>query len=142
LITGDVADAGLQQRLGHREDAFAVKNLARPEAQCLDFLPEGAFGHKKANHTVRGGWARPAARAGVGSRGVLSPARRMTRVGAQGLAPSAARDAAVLRCRSDRSEDSSRTRHDVPVILPGLTHTTTSMALQPRPLLIGGEWIV
>src|SRR5690606_36629186 len=51
------------------------------------------------------------------------------------------RPAVSFRPERDRSEDSSRTRHDVAAILPSLTHTTTSMAPQPRPLLIGGEWI-
>ena len=45
LIAADIADAGLQQRLGDREDALAAEFLSRAEAQLADFVREGSFGH-------------------------------------------------------------------------------------------------
>ena len=45
LIAADVSDAGLQQRLRDRENAFATKLLACAEAQRLHFLRERALGH-------------------------------------------------------------------------------------------------
>jgi hypothetical protein len=43
LIAADIAHAGLQQRLGDGEDAFAAKSLAGAKPQCLDFFAERAF---------------------------------------------------------------------------------------------------
>ena len=40
LVATHIGDAGLQQRLGHREDALAAKGLAVAEFQRLDFLSE------------------------------------------------------------------------------------------------------
>ena len=45
LVAGHVGHAGLQQRLGHREDALAVELGARRQLQLLDFLLEGTLGH-------------------------------------------------------------------------------------------------
>ena len=45
LIPAHVAHAGLQQRLGHREDAFAAKLLTLSDAKLLDLLRERAFCH-------------------------------------------------------------------------------------------------
>ncbi len=38
LVAGDIGDARLQQRLGHREDAFAAEHLAGAQAKLLDFF--------------------------------------------------------------------------------------------------------
>ena len=46
LIAGDIGHAGLQQRLGHGQDAFAVELVAVAELQLLDFFLERAFGHR------------------------------------------------------------------------------------------------
>ena len=43
LVAADVGDAGLQQRLGDREDALAVEGLAFAELEQLDFLLERTF---------------------------------------------------------------------------------------------------
>jgi hypothetical protein len=43
LVAADVRHARLQQRLGDREDAFAVEGLAVAEAQGLYFLSELTF---------------------------------------------------------------------------------------------------
>jgi hypothetical protein len=43
LIAADIAHAGLQQRLGDGEDAFAAKSLAGAKPQRLDFFAERAF---------------------------------------------------------------------------------------------------
>ena len=51
LVAADVGHARLQQRLGDREDAFAVEGLAVAEAQGLDFLSELAF--HSLSHQVR-----------------------------------------------------------------------------------------
>ena len=40
LVAAHIGDAGLQQRLGHREDALAAKGLAVAELERLDFLRE------------------------------------------------------------------------------------------------------
>ena len=40
LVAADIGDAGLQQRLGDRQNALAAKNLAVAELQRLDFLRE------------------------------------------------------------------------------------------------------
>ncbi len=40
LIAADIADAGLQQRLGDGEDAFAAKGLAGAEPQRIHFFLE------------------------------------------------------------------------------------------------------
>ena len=40
LIAADIAHAGLQQRLGDREDALAAEGRAVAEPQCFDFLLE------------------------------------------------------------------------------------------------------
>ena len=40
LIAADIGDAGLQQRLGDREDALAAKYIARAELEILDFASE------------------------------------------------------------------------------------------------------
>ena len=47
LIAADIGDAGLQQRLGHGEDAFAAEGLAVAERERLHFLLERAF-HRQA----------------------------------------------------------------------------------------------
>src|SRR5262249_11819835 len=43
LIAADLTHAGLQQRLGHREDALAAEGLALAERECLHLFLEGAF---------------------------------------------------------------------------------------------------
>ncbi len=48
LVAADVADAGLQQRLGDREDALAAELLSGAEAQLADFVREGPFSHLDA----------------------------------------------------------------------------------------------
>ena len=40
LIAADIADAGFQQRLGQRQDAFAGEGLAFSEPQMFDFRLE------------------------------------------------------------------------------------------------------
>ena len=45
LIAADIGDAGLQQRLGDRQDAFAAEDLAVAELEVLDFAGKRAFGH-------------------------------------------------------------------------------------------------
>jgi hypothetical protein len=40
LVAADVGNAGLQQRLGDREDALAVERVARAQAQGLDLFAE------------------------------------------------------------------------------------------------------
>src|SRR5437762_3454020 len=44
-ITADVAHAGLEQRLGDRENAFAAKDLAFPVPELLDVLRERPLTH-------------------------------------------------------------------------------------------------
>ena len=46
LVAAHIGDAGLQQRLGHREDALAAKGLAVAELERFDFFAEGTFGHR------------------------------------------------------------------------------------------------
>ena len=43
LIAADIRHAGLQQRLGDRENAFAVEGVAVAEPQRLDFFFKRAF---------------------------------------------------------------------------------------------------
>ncbi len=43
LVAADIAHAGLQQRLGDREDAFAAEHVAVAELQRFHFLLERAF---------------------------------------------------------------------------------------------------
>ena len=43
LIAAHVADARLQQRFGHREDAFAVERGAGTELEIGNFLAERNF---------------------------------------------------------------------------------------------------
>src|SRR6202043_709136 len=43
LITAHIADAGLQQRLGPRQDAFAPEGVAVPDLDRFDFRLKGAF---------------------------------------------------------------------------------------------------
>src|SRR5439155_20657857 len=43
LIAADVTHAGLQQSLGHREDALAAEGLALAERERLHLFLEGAF---------------------------------------------------------------------------------------------------
>ena len=45
LIAGDIGHAGLQQRLGDGEDAFAAEFLAGAELELFDFFLERAFRH-------------------------------------------------------------------------------------------------
>ena len=45
LIAADIADAGLQQRLGDGENAFAAEFLAVAELEVLDLAGERAFSH-------------------------------------------------------------------------------------------------
>ena len=40
LIAADIGDAGLQQRLGDRENALAAEGLPFPQLQILDFSRE------------------------------------------------------------------------------------------------------
>ena len=40
LIAGDIGHAGLQQRLGHRQDALAAELFPRAETKLLDLLLE------------------------------------------------------------------------------------------------------
>ena len=44
-IAADVADAGLEQRLGDREDAFAVEDLAGAVPELFDVFREGTLTH-------------------------------------------------------------------------------------------------
>jgi hypothetical protein len=46
LVASDIGDARLQQRLGHRQDALAMKLGAFAELQLLDFLLERTFRHR------------------------------------------------------------------------------------------------
>ena len=48
LIAGDIRDAGLQQRLGDRENALAAKDVAGLKSQVLNFALEGPFRHRLA----------------------------------------------------------------------------------------------
>jgi len=43
LIAADIAYAGLQQGLGHREDALAAEGLTLAERERLHLFLEGAF---------------------------------------------------------------------------------------------------
>jgi hypothetical protein len=43
LVAAHIGDAGLQQRLGDGQNAFAAKDIAVAEPECLDFLGERAF---------------------------------------------------------------------------------------------------
>ena len=45
LISPHIGDAGLQQRLGHRENAFAAEIRARAKAKLFHFSLEGALCH-------------------------------------------------------------------------------------------------
>src|SRR5690606_3656888 len=45
LIAADVADAGLQQRLGDGENAFAAELLPAPEPQLAYFMCKRSFSH-------------------------------------------------------------------------------------------------
>ncbi len=45
LVAADIGHAGLQQRLGDREDALAAEDLALAELQILDLARERSFGH-------------------------------------------------------------------------------------------------
>ena len=47
LVAGDVGHAGLQQRLGDRQDAFAAEFLAGAELELGDLLLERAFRHRR-----------------------------------------------------------------------------------------------
>ena len=47
LIAADIGDAGLQQRLGDCEDAFAVEGFAVAKLERLHFFLERAF-HSQA----------------------------------------------------------------------------------------------
>ena len=47
LVAGDIGHAGLQQRLGDGEDAFAAEFLAGAEPELLDFLLERSFRHRR-----------------------------------------------------------------------------------------------
>ena len=46
LISTHIGDASLQQRLGHRENAFAAEILARAKAKFFHFRLEGALSHE------------------------------------------------------------------------------------------------
>ena len=48
LIARDIGDAGLQQRLGDRENAFAAEDFAGLKPQVLDLALEGPFRHRLA----------------------------------------------------------------------------------------------
>jgi hypothetical protein len=39
LVTADIGDAGLQQRLGNRQDTLACKRIARAQPEFFDFQP-------------------------------------------------------------------------------------------------------
>ena len=47
-IAADIGDAGLQQRLGDGEDAFATERIAVAEPEVFDFACERAFGHDQS----------------------------------------------------------------------------------------------
>ena len=49
LIARDIGDAGLQQRLGDRENAFAAEGFAGLKPQVPDFALEGPFRHRLAS---------------------------------------------------------------------------------------------
>ena len=51
LVTADVADARLQQRLGYREDALATEFRSGAEAQLTDFVRERSSAMTGRNHT-------------------------------------------------------------------------------------------
>ena len=52
LIAADIGDAGLQQRLGDRQDALAAENLAVAELQGFHFLRKRAFRHRPTSGSV------------------------------------------------------------------------------------------
>ncbi len=54
LVAGDIADAGLQQGLGDRENALAAKLLPGAEPQVLHFARERPLGH--AEKLLCGRW--------------------------------------------------------------------------------------
>ena len=54
LVAADIADAGLEEGLGDRKDAFAAELLARADPQLLDLFGEGAFGHFRSFRRRRG----------------------------------------------------------------------------------------
>jgi hypothetical protein len=45
LVACHIGDAGLQQGLGHRQNALAAELAARAKMQRLNFGLKGAFGH-------------------------------------------------------------------------------------------------
>ena len=47
LVSGDVADAALEERLGDGKDALAAKLLAGADPELLDFLGERTLGHSR-----------------------------------------------------------------------------------------------
>ncbi len=52
LIAADVRYARLQQRLGHRQDAFAVEGLALAKLERLHFVLERAFQRNRLRQIV------------------------------------------------------------------------------------------
>src|SRR3546814_19145552 len=48
LIAANISDAGLEQRLRYRENAFAVEELALSLAELLNLGIERALGHRSA----------------------------------------------------------------------------------------------
>src|SRR5688572_4314988 len=69
LIAAHIGHARLKQRLGHREDAFAMEGLAFAERQFRDFFLERAFhGYLKStlgSHVASGGNAMTSASASM-----------------------------------------------------------------------------
>ncbi|MPN35731.1 hypothetical protein SDC9_183230 [bioreactor metagenome] len=55
LVARDVVHAGLQQRLGHCQDAFTVEYLAGTQTELLDLFDKRAFCHRKILHRARVG---------------------------------------------------------------------------------------
>ena len=53
LITADIGNAGLQQRLGDGENALAFEGITVAKPQNLDFLPETAFSHDAPRNWFR-----------------------------------------------------------------------------------------
>ena len=53
LVAAHISDPGLQQRLGHGQDALAAENLAVAELQRFHFLRKRTFRHSRSSTTRR-----------------------------------------------------------------------------------------
>ena len=54
LVAADISDPGLKESLGDGENPLALEQLAFPEPELLDLLPEGAFGQRISPPRRRG----------------------------------------------------------------------------------------